>query len=86
MNNCVLMRGFPAAFALLLALSPAQGKTPRSPVEKGARPALAQGAKAPARSAAPASVYASADGSCMTARKRLWTEAGWIVRRVTSCR
>lgn len=59
-----------------------------------ASPSLAQGAKKPADApvaqtakskAAPRAAYASADAVCTTGRRKLWTEAGWIVRRVTLC-
>ena len=88
LNKFVLLRCLPAAFTLLVALSPCQGQTARAPAQKGARPAVAQGTKpaTPARSAAPRSAYTSADGLCQTGRRRLWTESGWLVRRVTSCR
>lgn len=86
-NRFVLTRAIPAAFALSLAVFPAQAKM--LPVQKGVNPALAQNAKttpAPARSAVSASAYASADSTCQRARRRLWTETGWIVRRVPLCR
>ena len=98
MNKVVLKWApLPAIAALLLALSPSQAETPRSKAQKPARAAVAQKAKPAAskpvstaavrRTPTAAGVtYASADPGCTTGRKRLWTEAGWMVRRVTSCR
>ena len=65
-------------------------KTSSAPAQR-TKPAPAQTTKpasaAVARRAPPAgATYASADPGCTTGRKRLWTEAGWMVRRVTSCR
>ena len=87
MNKIVLKWGaLPPVIALLMMASSAEAQTSSKP----ARPALAQKAQsvpaAVARRAASASaVYASADPTCTTGRRRLWTDAGWIVRRVTSC-
>ena len=99
MNKAVLKWvPLPAIAALLLALSPSEAQTARSKAQKPARAAVAQKAKPQpkpepkpvlpaARRTPPAAVtYASVDPGCTTGRRRLWTEAGWMVRRVTSCR
>jgi hypothetical protein len=75
----------PMLAALALAVSPSAAQTPRD--KEPSRPAATQAAQAPAVPLGPAaSAYASGGATCTTARKRLWTEAGWIVRRVASCR
>ena len=92
MNKVVLKWvPLPAIVVLLLALSPSQAETPRLRPQKPAQAVAAQKVKPVPPAAAlrtpPAGLaYASADPGCTTARKRLWTEAGWMVRRVTSCR
>jgi len=76
-----------AAFAAALAgVSPSQAETPRPAVQQ-ARPPAAKATKPVASSSAgTASAYASAEPGCGVVRRRLWTEAGWIVRRVAACR
>lgn len=91
MNKSVLNWALlPAIAVLLLALSPAEARAPRTKAQKPARAVLAQKAKpvpaAARRAPAIAGAYASSDPGCTTGRRRLWTEAGWMVRRVTSCR
>ena len=60
-------------------------KAPSAPLAHTGGPA---GAAAAPRMAPLKTTYASAsaDSACTTGRKKLWTDAGWIVRRVTSCR
>ena len=84
MNGIVLRRAIaPVAAALLVPLLTAQ-PVQAAPV-KSPRAAYAQ---APAHEGAGTAGAGSAPGdvACAKARKKLWTESGWIVRRVTLCR
>jgi hypothetical protein len=89
LNKIVLKRVLPPAIAALLTLGgPSEAQTFRPKPQKPSRTALAQPAKpapVPVVRQAPISAYASAHPGCTVGRKRLWTDAGWIVRRVTSC-
>jgi invasion protein IalB len=85
LNRIVLKRAPIAAFALLTMALPSEAQTARAAGQKPLLPALAQTAKQPAAGLGRAA-YTSADVACTTGRKRLWTETGWMVRRVTSCR
>ena len=63
-------------------------KAEKSP--KAAFTAMQSGGGKPAEgldAATTAAIGKDEDGSCFTARKKLWVEGeGWIVRRVTTCR
>jgi hypothetical protein len=63
-------------------------KAEKSP--KAAFTAMQSGGGKPAEgldAATTAAIGKGEDGSCFTARKKLWVEdEGWIVRRVTTCR
>jgi hypothetical protein len=84
--NKIVSRCLAAAGAAVLAgVPPAEAETPRSAVQN-ARPAP-KAAKPPAApSQGATSAYTSAERGCGVVRRRLWTEAGWIVRRVAACR
>jgi hypothetical protein len=92
LNKIVLRRArLSAVAALLMTALPSQAQTARPAGQKPAGAALAQTARQAPAPAAPrmarvSAAYASADLACTTGRKRLWTEAGWIVRRITACR
>jgi invasion protein IalB len=88
LNRIVLKRAPVAALALLTMALPSEAQTARAAGQKPPLPALAQTAKQPPAAAARLgrAAYTSADVACTTGRKRLWTETGWMVRRVTSCR
>jgi hypothetical protein len=92
LNKIVLKRARPAAFAALFMLAlPSQAQTDRPAGQKPDGAALAATARQTPAAVAPdmagvRDAYTSADAACTTGRKRLWTETGWIVRRVTSCR
>ena len=83
MNRIVLKWApIPLTAAVLMVASPSYAKSgqelSRTPVAQGAS---AKTTVPPA--VAPKAAYASA--GCTTVRRRLWTDAGWIVRRVTLC-
>ena len=92
LNKFVLKwASLPAVAAVLIIMSPSAAQTSRPAAQKPARAASAPAVKpalaaAGARAAPVSTAYASADPTCTTGRKRLWTDAGWVVRRVTSCR
>jgi hypothetical protein len=91
LNKIVLMWGLAAALAAgLFLLSPSEARTAGA-VETKARPAAAANpAKAVAHPGRPKpgvkTAFTSGDAACLTGRRKLWTDDGWIVRRVTSCR
>jgi hypothetical protein len=80
----------PILAAVLMTALPAQALAARLKPHKPVHPFSAQKAipapAATARKAAVNAAYTSAEPGCFTARKKLWTDDGWIVRRVTSCR
>jgi hypothetical protein len=89
LNRNVLKWALLPALAVLLAInSLAEAQTTRPTPEtpgqatQGKPTTLAAAGRDPALKAR----YASADSACTTGRRRLWTESGWVVRRVTSCR
>jgi hypothetical protein len=80
----------PVLAVVLMTALPSQALAARPKPLKQAHPVSAQKA-APAtattaRKAAVNAAYTSAEPGCFTARRKLWTEDGWIVRRITSCR
>jgi hypothetical protein len=69
----------------LAAAQPSQAAAAKAPRAAFAQaPAPTGAGPAGADAASPAS--APGDATCAKARKKLWTESGWIVRRVTLCR
>jgi hypothetical protein len=89
LNGIVLRRGIPPVAAALLVpllmIQPSQAapvKSPRAAFTQA--PALGRAGAAGSEPASTASV--AGDATCAKARKKLWTESGWIVRRVTLCR
>lgn len=80
-----------AIAALSMIFSPSHAQSARPKGQKPAPVVSTQKAKktpaaAASRAAPVRATYASAEPGCVTGRKMLWTDAGWIVRRVTSCR
>ena len=88
MNKIVLRWTLlPLVFVLLGGGFPLRAETSRPNAEKPGQAAKSpSGPAATRRDPALSAAYASADAACTTGRRRLWTEAGWVVRRVTSCR
>ena len=86
LNKIVLKWAWPLIVAVLVGTaSPSQAKSSRPADSKAVQTSKAPAAAA--RRAPPASAtYASTDQGCASGRRRLWTEAGWVVRRVSSCR
>ena len=84
LNGIVLRRAIaPVAAALLVPLLAAQPSD--AAAAKGTRAAYAQ-APAPVGAGTAGSASTHGEAICAKARKKLWTESGWIVRRVTLCR
>jgi hypothetical protein len=79
-----------AIAALAMIFSPSHAQSSRPKGQKPAPVVSTQKAKkapaAPSRTAPVRATYASAEPGCVSGRKMLWTDGGWIVRRVTSCR
>jgi hypothetical protein len=86
--NRIVLNQAPLAIiaALLLVVMPSVTRPAHAADQKPPSATEAQTARQPAAASVPRAAYASADLACTTGRKRLWTEAGWMVRRVTSCR
>jgi hypothetical protein len=89
LNGIVLRRAIaPVAAALLVPLltgQPVQAAPAKSPRAAYAQAPAHEGAGT--AGADPAGTgSAPGDVACAKARKKLWTESGWIVRRVTLCR
>lgn len=83
MNSFVLKL---SALVVILLAYPSQAQTARETPQKPVRPGLERTIqRGPARDIPVGATYTSADRGCATARKRLWTDAGWIIRRVTAC-
>jgi hypothetical protein len=78
----------PVAAALLVPLLAAEPS--QAAAAKGTRAAYAQAPVPVGTGTAGADPSGTApthgDPVCAKARKKLWTESGWIVRRVTLCR
>ena len=72
-----------------MIFSPSHAQSSRPKAQKPPVASVQKAKKAPAaasRAAPIRATYASAEPGCATGRKMLWTDEGWIVRRVTSCR
>jgi hypothetical protein len=87
--NRIVLKWAPLALAAALVsmASASQAESLRAGAKEPVRAALTQSAKAAAGQpvASPRAAYASAEPACTTGRKRLWTDSGWIVRRITTC-
>ena len=86
LNKIVLKWAWPLILAALAGTpSPLQAKSARPADSKAVQTGKAPAAAAP-RAAPASATYTSADPGCASGRRRLWTEQGWVVRRVSSCR
>ena len=65
-----------------LAARPKAHNQPEAAVNETGKPPVPAATARPE----PRAAYTSSEPGCLTTRKVLWTDAGWIVRRVTSCR
>jgi hypothetical protein len=74
----------------LFLLSPSQARTAAAAETMTTGAAAIEPAKSLTRRDRPKAWVKTAsttsDPGCLAARRKLWTDAGWIVRRVTSCR
>ena len=85
--NKIVFRWALLCLVLSLGAFPVHAESSRSEAAKPGQAATSQAVpEAVRRDAAVSAAYASSDAACTTGRRRLWTETGWVVRRVTSCR
>jgi hypothetical protein len=87
LNKFVLKWASCPTFVVLLALAATSPALAARPKPHKAPVTTEKADAATARRAAEVNAtYTSAEPGCLTARRKLWTDDGWIVRRVTSCR
>jgi hypothetical protein len=90
LNKFVLKWASCPTFVVLLALASTSQALAARPKPYKAPVATQKADEVPAATARRAAqvnaTYTSAEPGCLTARRKLWTDDGWIVRRVTSCR